>query len=157
MFFGAEEMGLHGSRYFVDNPPFPLSRMVVELQLDMVGRNEETKDEKAEDNVKSIHVVGSKKHSLELDGWAHRLNTLTGLEFEYDMEDVVYRRSDHYSFARLGVPVLFFFSGFHPDYHKVTDTPEKLNYTKILQVSRLVYALAFEVANRPKRLVNNRF
>ncbi len=155
MFFGAEELGLHGSRYFADHPPFPIERMVVEIQLDMVGRNEELKDEKAEDNESTIHVVGSRRHSLELDPWVQRLAGAVGLELEYDMESV-YRRSDHYNFARLGVPVAFFFAGFHPDYHKVTDTPDKINYGKILRVSRLVYQLGVEIADRERRLVNNR-
>jgi hypothetical protein len=158
-FYAAEETGLHGSRHFVDHPPVPLDRMVLAIQLDMVGRNEESPPgapaEKAEDNVRSIHVVGSRRHSRELDPWVQRLNDLVGFSLEYD-EERVFERSDHYQFALRGIPVVLFSSGFHPDYHKSTDTPEKINYAKVASVARLVFALAYEVADREKRLTVNR-
>jgi hypothetical protein len=161
IFYAAEETGLHGSRYFVDYPPFPLERVALAIQLDMIGRNEESPPgasrgaDRPEDNVRSIHVVGSKRHSRELDPWVQRLNELVGLSLEYD-EERVFERSDHYQFASHGIPVVFFFSGFHPDYHKSTDTPDKINYAKVVSVARLVFALAYEVADREKRLTVNR-
>lgn len=163
LFYGAEEKGLHGSMYFVDHPPVPLERIVLNINLDMVGRNEEVrsddpgKAERAEDNDRTLHLVGAGRHSLELDPWVRSVNNAVGLEFESDEEDRVFRRSDQYSFARRGVPVVFFFTGFHPDYHKPTDTAEKLNYSKLLGVTRLAFGLAFEVAERPSRLQINRF
>lgn len=155
MFFAAEEIGLYGSRYFVTHPPFPLTQLVGALHMDMIGRNEETARESAADNVNTLHVVGTRRTSGELDQWLHDVNRYVDLSFEYDMEETVYRRSDHYNFARYGVPVAFFFAGFHPDYHEVSDTVEKLNYDKIYSVSRLVYALTYEIAEREQRLRKN--
>lgn len=161
LFFAAEEMGLHGSEYFASRPPFSLEDLVLELQLDMVGRDEEhpaqgeTPAERPEDNRSTLHLVGSRRCSLELDPWIERVNRATGLHFEND-EERVYERSDQYNFGRRGVPVVFFFAGFHPDYHQPTDTPEKINYEKLTKVSRLAFSLAWEVADRPERLRKNR-
>lgn len=161
LFFAAEEKGLLGSEWFAANPTVPLDRVILQVQLDMVGRDEEAKasdkvpEEKAEDNRDTLHVVGSKRHSLELDPWVHAVNAPVGLRFEYDEEDV-YERSDQYSFGKRGVPVVFFFSGFHADYHQPTDTPDRINFSKLLRVTQLVYALAFEVADRSVRLRVNR-
>jgi hypothetical protein len=163
VFFSGEEMGLHGSRFFADHPTIPIDDIVLMVNLDMVGRNEEhpssdpEKAEKAEDNANSLHVVGSKLLSLELDPWAQRVNQLAKLDFEYDEEERVLRRSDHFSFAQKGIPVVFFFTGFHPDYHQPTDTIEKINFEKLTRISRLTYALVFEVADRERRLRVNRF
>ena len=150
MAFCGEEMGLVGSRYYADNPILPLNNMVAELQMDMVGRNEETSQDKPEDNVNTMHLVGSKRLSMELHNIIIDLNKHVGFEFEYDQEDV-YTRSDHYSFAAKGVPVAFVFSGFHPDYHQPTDTLEKINYEKIANAGRLFYLVASELANRDAR------
>lgn len=162
-FFGAEEKGLFGSAWFAEHSPVPLSSISVEIQMDMVGRDEEVlsddpaKVEKAEDNRETLHVVGASRHSLELDPWVSSLNGLpgVGLRFEYD-EERVYARSDQYQFGSRGVPVVFFFAGFHRDYHRPTDTPEKINYEKVARVSRLVFSLAFEVADRERRLTINK-
>ena len=158
LFYSVEEIGLHGSRYYVDHPTVPLENIVINFNLDMVGRNEEKKDDRPEDNVDTMHLVGSRRHSLELEPWIRRLNDGRGigLKFEMDEDDNVYRRSDHYNFAEKGIPVTFFFGGFHPDYHKTTDTPDKINYEKLVKISRLLFALTFELGNRPERLVNNR-
>lgn len=150
MAFCGEEMGLVGSRYYADNPILPLSNMVAELQMDMVGRNEETSADKAEDNVNTMHLVGSKRISMELHNIILDLNKHVGFEFEYDQEDV-YTRSDHYSFAAKGVPIAFVFSGFHPDYHQPTDTLDKINFEKIANAGRLFYLVASDLANRDAR------
>jgi len=167
VFFGAEEKGLHGSRYYVDHPTVPLDRVAAMFNLDMVGRDEEREPRKdgegkiveegesAADNVNSLHVVGSKRTSLEFDPWIQRINAAVGFDLEYD-EDRVWRRSDQYNFAAHGVPVAFFFAGFHRDYHQPTDTVEKINWDKLERVTKLVYALAFEVADRTERLRRNR-
>jgi Zn-dependent M28 family amino/carboxypeptidase len=148
MAFCAEEMGLIGSKYYTDNPIMPLENMVCLLQMDMVGRNEQTNTERAEDNVNTIHLIGSKRISTELHNITIDANRHIGFEFEYDEEDV-YTRSDHYNFAAKGVPITFVFSGFHPDYHQPTDTPDKINFDKIVSAARLNYLVLQRVSELP--------
>ena len=151
MAFCGEEMGLLGSRYITDNPPFNPDKMTCELQMDMVGRNEEQQGETAAENVQTIHLVGSKRISSELHELTLKANEHIGFTFEYDEEDV-YTRSDHAMFARKGIPITFLFSGFHPDYHRPTDTIEKINFAKIVSAARLNYLVAGWAANRPEML-----
>ncbi len=151
MAFCGEENGLRGSRFLAENSPVPLESIVAELQIDMIGRNEETADEKAEDNVNSVHLVGTEKLSSDLHELCIRLNEeRAGLDFEYDEEDVFYR-SDHFSFAAEGIPIAFFFTGFHPDYHRPTDTVEKINFDKLARIATYVYDLAYELAEQEAR------
>jgi len=149
MAFCGEEMGLIGSGYYAENPVIPLDKQICHFQMDMVGRNEEHGDEKAADNEDTVHLVGSKRISTELHDLMLKANEHIRFRFEYDEEDV-YTRSDHYQFARKGVPVAFLFSGFHPDYHQPTDTVEKINYRKIVSTARLVYLATLMAANRDK-------
>ena len=153
LLFAGEEKGLWGSRYFVDHPPIPLERVTAYIQLDMIGRNEEhlQANEGPEENLNSLHLVGSERLSLDLHRAIVSANRYTGLDFEYD-EEGVYRRSDQLSFAERGVPVAFFFTGFHPDYHQPSDTADKINYPKLARVLRLVFISAFELADRPAPL-----
>ncbi|MEX2244006.1 MAG: M28 family peptidase [Fimbriimonadaceae bacterium] len=151
MAFCGEEMGLIGSGYYTANPIIPLERMDCLLQMDMVGRNEEKQNEKAEDNVNTIHLVGSKRISMELHNITLDLNKHVGFEFEYD-EESVYERSDHANFARKGVPITFLFSGFHPDYHRPTDTIEKINFDKIVNSARLNYLVLEKVGGMTENL-----
>ncbi|MBN1444107.1 MAG: M28 family peptidase [Planctomycetes bacterium] len=158
--FAGEELGLLGSRYFVRHSPVSLDKIVLMINLDMIGRNEgrdgtDTSGESPEDNVNSLHAVGSKRFSLELDPWIHRINGDVGLDFEYD-EERVWERSDQLSFASRGVPAVFFFAGFHDDYHQPSDTADRINLEKVEKVCRLVLGLAFEVAERQERLIVNR-
>lgn len=148
MAFCGEEMGLIGSGYYVNNPLFPLDKMSCELQMDMVGRNEESQNEKASDNIDTIHLVGSQRISKELHDAVLAANSHVGFKFEYDEEDV-YTRSDHYQFASKGIPIAFLFDGFHPDYHQPTDTVEKINFDKIANAARLFYLVAMDAATRP--------
>ncbi|MHC5066624.1 MAG: M28 family metallopeptidase, partial [Planctomycetota bacterium] len=151
MAFCGEEMGLRGSRFLAENSPVPLENIVAELQIDMIGRNEESGEEKAEDNVNSVHLVGTEKLSSDLHDLCLKLNEeRAGLDFEYDEEDVFYR-SDHFSFAREGIPIAFLFTGFHPDYHKPTDTVEKINFDKLARIATYVYDLAYELADQDSR------
>lgn len=143
MWFCGEEMGLIGSKHYADNPIIPNEKMVCELQLDMVGRNEEKQGEAASDNLNTIHLVGSKRISNELHEMILEQNKHVGFEFEYD-EEGVYTRSDHYSFAAKGIPIAFLFTGFHPDYHQPSDTIDKINFDKIVNAARLFYLTAFE-------------
>lgn len=143
--FCGEERGLLGSDYFAKNPPFALQSLVAELQLDMIGRSEENAGESAEDNLNVLHLIGTKKLSYDLHQLCVARNERAGFELEYDEEDVFYR-SDHLNFARRGVPVAFFFTGFHRDYHKPTDTVEKIDFPKLRRVTAYVYDIAFELA-----------
>jgi len=147
MAFCGEEMGLIGSGHYTNNPILPLEKTICLLQMDMVGRNEEHEGEKAADNIDTIHLVGSKKISTELHESIEEANKFVNFKFEYDEEDV-YTRSDHYMFAQKGVPIAFIFSGFHPDYHRPTDTIEKINFDKIRSAARLYFVAAFQAANR---------
>ena len=151
MAFCGEEMGLIGSGYYTANPIIPLERMDCLLQMDMVGRNEEKQNEKAEDNVNTIHLVGSKRISMELHNITLDMNKHIGFEFEYD-EESVYERSDHAKFAEKGVPITFLFSGFHPDYHRPTDTIEKINFDKIVNSARLNYLVLEKVGGQTENL-----
>ena len=153
MAFCGEEMGLIGSGHYANNPIYPLKDMVAELQMDMVGRNEQKDDEAASANVDTIHLVGSQRLSTQLHELVLEMNKYMGFQFEYDEEDV-YTRSDHYQFASKGVPIAFLFSGFHPDYHQPTDTIEKINFDKITNAAKLFYMVAHEAANRPRLVVD---
>ncbi len=159
-FFG-EEMGLLGSSYLTEHPPVPLANMVAELQMDMVGRdsdgvqnNDPKRVDRADENRDTIRLVGSKRISTDLDRIILAQNAHVGFRFKYDAEDV-YTRSDHFNFAKNGIPIAFFFDGFHPDYHRPTDTIEKINFTKLTDTARLVYLTAFDIATRPDRPVRD--
>lgn len=138
IWFAAEEIGLVGSKYYTDNPTLPLDKMTCMFNIDMVGRNEETPNETAEENEGSIHLVGSKKGNSGIHELVEKANQHVGFRFELDQEDV-FGRSDQINFYRKGVPVAFIFGGFHPDYHQPGDLPSKINYKKIASAAKLYY------------------
>lgn len=149
--FCGEENGLVGSKYFSDNSPIKLEKIVTQLQIDMVGRDEQKGEERAEENTNCLHLVGTEKLSAELHELCLQLNRSRaqfGLEWD---EEGVYYRSDHFSFARYGVPIAFFFTGFHPDYHRPSDTVEKINFVKMARIGRYIYDIAFELAQQDQR------
>jgi hypothetical protein len=153
--FSGEEAGLQGSRYFAEHCPVPLASIVAELQLDMIGRDEEqsvegNKGEKAEDNRNSLHLIGTEKLAPALHQLCLERNTTAKFDLEWD-EEGMFSRSDHANFARRGVPIAFFFTGLHRDYHMPSDTPDKIHYEKLLRVAGYVYDIAFELAVRPDR------
>lgn len=151
--FCGEESGLIGSGHFTAKPPIPLEQIAAELQIDMIGRSEESlrTGERAESNRNCLHLIGTRKLSADLHELCVRLNDeRAGFELEWDEEDVLYR-SDHWNFAREGVPVAFFFTGFHNDYHKPTDTVEKIELDKLQRVVTYVYDVAFELAQGEAR------
>jgi len=153
--FAGEESGLIGSQYFVDNCPIPLASITGELQMDMIGRDEEenvegNRGEKAEDNRNSLHLIGTEKLAPALHALCLAKNERAGFDIEYD-EERMFSRSDHANFARQGVPIAFFFTGLHRDYHRPSDTPDKIHYEKLLRVARYVYDIAFELAAQPGR------
>lgn len=152
-----EEAGTVGSRYFVEHPPVPLDSIVVELQMDHVSRG------RAEDiqggGPRFLALVGQGRLSAELPGVITTANGRQSQPFDFDLEfDAphhplqVYCRSDHWQFARFGIPSNLFFTGLHPDYHQVTDEPQYSDYDKLAHVAQLVHDVALDIANAPKRL-----
>ncbi len=150
----AEEVGLHGSRYYTDHPVFPLENAVTTLNIDMIGRV----DKRHKDNENYIYVIGSDRMSTELHFVAQKANaTFTNLELDYTFNEAndvnrYYYRSDHYNFALKGVPVIFFFNGEHEDYTKPTDTADKINYPLLAKRTKLIFATAWYLANSDARL-----
>lgn len=153
--FSGEEKGLLGSDYYVNNPVFPLKNTVCDLNIDMIGRI----DEKYKGNPNYVYVIGSDKLSSELDRINKEMNNQhcrLQLDYLYNDEQEknrYYYRSDHYNFAKNGIPVIFYFNGVHADYHKETDEVEKIDFVKMEKITRLVFYTAWEIANREKRIV----
>ena len=159
--WAGEEKGLLGSRYYVHHPFFPLNRTAAMFQMDMIGRNEEHGENKSQqipeerpsENTNTLNVLGS-VFSPDLKAVISSMNNQTNLtlHFRYDFgaEDLM-RRSDQWSFLQKGVPAIFFFTGLHPDYHTPRDTPDKINYTKLEKITRLVYLSALQVASTTSR------
>ncbi len=137
--FCAEERGLLGSKFYAANPVRPLKDMICMLNIDMIGRNEESETEAASENENTIHLVGSKDHSRQLHDLVEQANQHVGFVFEYDEEERVDGRSDHASFSAKGIPVTFLFGGFNPHYHKPSDTIDGINFAKIANAARLNY------------------
>jgi len=133
--FCGEEKGLLGSRYYVDNPLFPIEKTVAMINLDMIGRN----------SIDSLILIGW-SYSEDMKKLAEEENREIGFKFSYDGERD-FPRSDQANFARKGVPVIFFHSGEHEDYHKVSDEVEKINFLKIEKVAKLCYRVVYRIAN----------
>lgn len=152
-----EEKGLLGSRYYTENPVFPLENTVANLNIDMIGRY----DENHLDDSNYVYLIGSDKLSNELHQISERVNerySHFNLDYSYNKDDDpnrFYYRSDHYNFAKNNIPVIFYFSGVHEDYHKPTDTVEKIDFDKTARIARLVFLTAWELANREERIKLN--
>lgn len=150
----AEEYGLHGSRYYSENPLFPLEKTVANINIDMIGRRD---DVHANTN-QYVYVIGSDRLSTDLDKIVKEQNKkYLGLDLDYKYNaknhpDRFYYRSDHYNFAKKGIPAVFFFSGVHEDYHQPGDTPDKIEYDALANRARLAFVVAWEIANREDRL-----
>lgn len=151
-----EEKGLLGSRYYTDhNPIFPLENTVTNLNIDMIGRID-PKRTKGDRNY--IYLIGADKLSTELHEVSEAANKkYTNIELDYTFNDEndknrYYYRSDHYNFAKNNIPVIFYFNGTHDDYHKPTDTPDKINYDLLTNRTRLVFYTAWELANRANKV-----
>ncbi len=161
MCFAAEEIGLVGSAFYAQNPIIPLDKTQALMQMDMVGRNsygpqngDPNRIDKEEENRDTMRLVGSKRISQELDDIIQDVNQFVGFRFKYDSEDV-YTRSDHYNFARNGVPSAFQFCGFTPDYHQVTDTVDKINFDKLTNSAKLCYLTLMKIGNMDRPLKRN--
>ncbi len=150
----AEEAGLHGSRYYANNPIFPLDDAVATLNVDMIGRV----DERHKENEDYLYVIGADRISSELHYIIQEANdnfSNLSLDYKYNSEkdhNRYYYRSDHYNFATHGVPVVFFFNGEHEDYTKPTDTADKINYPLLAKRTQLIFATAWYLANSENRL-----
>jgi len=153
MTVSGEEKGLWGSAYYTDHPVFPLDKTTVDLNIDMVGRIDDTR--KQGDSTNYVYVVGDDKVSSDLKIISEAVNKkYTKVELDYKFNDPkdperIYFRSDHYNFAKHGVPIIFYYDGMlNADYHKPTDTPDKINYTLMAKRGRLIFHTAWEMANR---------
>ncbi len=150
-----EEKGLLGSKFYVNFPIFPLVNTVTNLNMDMIGRI----DNMHKDDPNFVYVIGADKLSTELHELSEKINTkFTQLELDYtynsdDDPNRFYYRSDHYNFAKNNIPIIFYFNGTHADYHRPSDTPDKINYDLLAKRTQLVFYTAWEVANRKKRIV----
>jgi hypothetical protein len=151
-----EEKGLLGSEYYVSHPVRPLDRSIANLNIDMIGRIDER--HAAMTSGRYVYVIGSDKISTELDSLLQHVNqTTVRLDLDYTYNDErdpnqFYRRSDHYNFARHGIPVVFFFSGIHEDYHRVTDTIDKIRFDKMVPIGQLIYQTGWELSGRAQPL-----
>lgn len=149
-----EEKGLLGSKYYTDHPIYPLENTVANLNIDMIGRVDDWHE-----NGDYVYLIGADMLSQELHDISEQINDKhIGLELDYtfnaeDDPNRYYYRSDHYNFAKNNIPVIFYFNGVHEDYHKVTDTVEKIDFNKIQTITRLVFLTAWELANREERIV----
>ena len=148
-----EEKGLHGSRYYSENPLFPLKNTIANINIDMIGR----RDDLHKDTNNYIYVVGSDRLSSDL----HKINeeanqkyTKLDLDYKYNAlndPERIYYRSDHYNFAKNGIPSIFYYNGGHEDYHMPGDTPDKIEYDALAKRAQLAFATAWELANREDR------
>ncbi len=150
-----EEHGLHGSRYYTENPLFPLKNTVADVNIDMIGR----RDDLHKDTNNYIYVIGSDYLSSDLYAICESTNQkYIGLTLDYKYNDKkdknrYYYRSDHYNFAKNGIPSVFFFNGSHADYHKPTDVVDKIEFDALTKRTKYAFAVAWEIAIREKRLV----
>lgn len=154
-----EEKGLWGSAYYADHPVFPLEKTSIDINIDMIGRKDDNL--KSLDTNNHIYLIGDDKLSSELPGFVDSINNMyikiiTDRKYN-DPKDPygLYYRSDHYNFAAKGVPIVFFFDGIHKDYHKPSDTPDKINYDLHEKRTRLVFFLAWDAANRNNMFVRD--
>jgi Zn-dependent M28 family amino/carboxypeptidase len=155
-----EEKGLWGSRYFTESPTVPIGQIITELNIDMIGRTKKEDDKPANQSLPKpgeIYLVGSKLMSAELGDLSESVNkSYLNLSFNYKYDDPkdpeqVFYRSDHYNYARKGIPIIFYFDGVHEDYHRPSDSVEKIDYQNMEKVTRTIYATAWELTNRATR------
>ena len=151
-----EEKGLLGSRYFTDvSPAIPLNKIMCDLNIDMIGRI----DKKHEKNENYVYLIGSDKLSSELHAISEQANKETyNFELDYEFNDPkdpnrFYYRSDHYNFAKNKIPVIFYFTGVHEDYHKPGDDVEKILFEKYSKIVKLVFNTAWELSNRNEKII----
>jgi hypothetical protein len=148
-----EERGMWGSGYFTDHPTVPRDSIVAQLNIDMIGRG--GADDAVPDGGPSyLQLIGSKRLSTELGDIVEQVNndTHAGFKFDYSFDtpgnpNQYYCRSDHWSYAKWGIPITFFSTGGHRDYHMLTDEPQYIDYNHFARVAQLVHDVAWKVAN----------
>ena len=162
-----EEEGMLGSSYYTDHPTVSRDSIVAQLNIDMIGRgraDDATGESKEHELLHGgpgyLQLIGSRRLSTELGDIVEKTNTRGkfGLKFDYALDanghqQNIYCRSDHYSYARYGIPIVFFTTGGHADYHQVTDEPQYIDYKHMATVAQLVHATAVTVANLGHRPV----
>ncbi|MBU3821552.1 M28 family peptidase [Flavobacteriaceae bacterium XHP0103] len=153
--FTGEELGLYGSKYYTEvDPVIPLENTIADLNIDMIGRT----DPKHDSNSNYMYLIGSNRLSTELHDVSEAVNKEHfNMVFDYTFNDEndpnrYYYRSDHYNFAKNNIPVIFYFDGGHEDYHKPTDTPDKIDYDLLTKRTQLIFYTAWELANREERV-----
>ena len=150
-----EEHGLLGSKYYSENPLFPIANTITDINIDMIGR----RDDLHKDSNNYVYVIGSDYLSTDLYTICEEANkNFININLDYTFNDRndpnrFYYRSDHYNFAKKGIPSVFLFNGVHADYHKPTDTPDKIEYDALAKRAQLAFAIAWELANRDNRPV----
>jgi Zn-dependent M28 family amino/carboxypeptidase len=156
MTVSGEEKGLWGSEYYSNNPVYTLDKTTADLNIDMIGRSDSSR---RGDTTNYVYVVGDDKLSSDLKTISEAVNKkYTKLELDYKFNDpndknFIYYRSDHYNFAKKGVPIIFYYDGMlGSDYHRPTDTPEKIHYPLMARRAQLVFYTAWEMANRDQML-----
>lgn len=148
--FSGEEKGLLGSELFTNDPVIPLNSIYADLNIDMIGRV----DKQHEPDSNYVYLIGADKISKDLHALSERANAIyTDLKLDYTYNDErdpnrFYYRSDHFNFAKNGIPVIFYFTGVHRDYHKPTDTVDKIMFPKMKRIVQLIFHTAWELANR---------
>ncbi|HYE73511.1 MAG TPA: M28 family peptidase, partial [Blastocatellia bacterium] len=157
-----EEKGLWGSDYFTSHPTVPLKQIVTQLNIDMIGRSRKAGDNSSANagltGPEEIYVIGSKMMSTELGELSESVNnSYLKLKFNYKYDDPrdterLFFRSDHFNYAKNGIPIIFYFDGIHEDYHKPTDEISKIDFEKMERVARTVMATAWALANRAERV-----
>ena len=157
-----EEKGLWGSEYFTDHPTIPINQIITELNIDMIGRYQNPGDENHPINKQlpkqgEVFVIGSKMMSTDLGEISEATNkSFLNLNFNYKYDDPkdpeqFFYRSDHFNYARKGVPIIFYMDGVHADYHQPSDSIEKINFEQMEKVARTIFATAWELSNRVAR------
>jgi len=157
-----EEKGLWGSRYFTEYPTVPLNQIVAQINIDMIGRSKKEGDTNPRNSEltgpNAVYLIGSTMMSTELGEVVNNVNkSYLNITFDTKYDDPkdpnrFFYRSDHYNYARKGIPIIFFFDGVHEDYHRAGDTADKIDYQKMEKITRTVYMTLWEIANRPTRL-----
>jgi len=165
LWFSGEEIGLYGSRTYVDNPLVPLSESVADINIDMIGRSKgiaDTSESNPMTGPTGVFVI-SGNQSQELMEIADKIDKESVIDFDYSLsgknnELQLFSRSDHYNFVKNDIPVLFFFTGLHTDYHTPYDTVDKIEFGKMEEIVKTIYRIGYTIANQPDRLnVDNPF
>lgn len=157
-----EEKGLWGSRYFTENPTVPIDHIVTQINIDMIGRSKKEGDTNPRNKdltgPNDVYLIGSTMMSTELGELVQSVNkSYLNIGFDTRYDDPAdpnrfFFRSDHYNYARKGIPIIFFFDGVHEDYHQPGDSPDKIDYQKMEKITRTVYMTLWEVGNRAARV-----